>query len=102
MSKITQDYINAYKAKRKEVLEMKHEIIERAKEILKWENDNLGRRHDINAKGVRYSFDVELDDDGVYLNVDSSWAYGGHDEEEIFVSYEKLFNEQMKGEEHEV
>lgn len=98
MNKISRDYINAYRAKRKEVLEMESEIIKRAKEVLIWENENLGRRHDINEKGVRYCFDLEIDDDGVYLKVYSTWAYGGHDTEEIFVSYEKLYDEKMKGE----
>jgi hypothetical protein len=101
MSKILQNYINDYKEKRKEFLEMKHQIIERTKEVLIWENNNQGCKHDINAKGVHYSFDIELDIDGVYLKVDSTWAYGGHDEEEIFVSFEKLFDEKIKGGDNE-
>lgn len=101
MNTITQEYLSLYKERQKECSKMKSEIIKRAKEVLIWENKNLGRRHDINDKGVRYSFDVELDEDGVYLKVDSLWAYGGHDMEEIFVSYEKLFNDELKGEEHE-
>ena len=97
MNTITQEYLSRYRALEKELSQMKPEIIKRAKEVLLWENENLGRRHDINAKGVRYSFDVKSDADGIYLKVHYSWAYGGHEEEEIFVSYEKLLNEQMKG-----
>ena len=98
MNKITQDYLRRYKEKRKEVLEMKHEIIERAKAVLIWENENLGCKHDINDKRMSCSFDVELDIDGVYLKVESLWLSVGK-KQKIFVSYEKLFDEKMNGEE---
>lgn len=96
MNIITQEWIKKYNQKKYELINMKYEMIERVKEILIWENQNIGKKHDIDTYGVTYNYDFDMDTEGIYLKVYSSWAYGGHDEEEIFISYNKLLNDDWR------
>lgn len=87
--------IQEYLAKKEEVEKLydvlKNEILEKAIDLLLWENKNLGKNHDIGCKGVYYSYKVHLYEDSVGLDVYSSWAYGGNDTEYHIIPYKKLF-----------
>ena len=93
---LTEKWIKTFLQKEKEVSEMKKELIQKAKEILIWENENIGGSYDINDQGVHYSCQVEIGEKTVCLNVKCSWAYGGYDENDYEIPLSKFFCDDWK------
>ena len=93
------DYLEKKKVADKLWNEIEDDLINRACDILIWENENIGTKHDINAKGVLYSYDLKLTEKGLDVHVYISWAYGGYDEDCHFISFEKLVSDDWKTEE---
>lgn len=94
------DKISDYIAKKNELEqlhnELKEEFLQKAIDMLIWENENIGERHDINSKGTSYSYHIWFNKDDIELKVESSWSYGGYDVEEYVIPYEKLLSDEWK------
>lgn len=93
---ITKEWFDKLNEKEKEIQSMKDTLIEKAKEVLTWENENTGGKYDINDPIVHYYFTVETDENSIYLHVESSWRYGGHDENTYTVPLYKILSDDWK------
>lgn len=76
--------------------DLKDKLLDKLIDILLWENKNLGTKHDIGCKGVSYYYTLHFEEDCIEFVVESSCAYGGHDEEIHFIPYEKIFSDDWK------
>lgn len=94
--------LKKYLSKRAELKPLKNEVedklLKKAIDFLIWENEHLGKNHDIACKNVHYSYDMEMHEKYLELTVESSWAYSGHDEEYHTIPYEKLLSDDWKEE----
>lgn len=96
MSIITRNMINEYEEKKARISEIKSKVFEKTKEILTWENENLGCKHDVIVNSKWRCTNIEIEENGVWLNVEETWSYGGYDNKEIFMSYDKLFSDEWR------
>lgn len=73
-------------------------MLDKVIDVLLWKNKNTGGNYDVEAENVHYFYKLDFFKDGVILHVESSWAYGGHDDACYSVPYKQIFTEEWKDE----
>ena len=96
LKSLIDEYINKEKELKKMYSNLKDKLLDKLIGILLWENENLGTKHDIGCKGVSYYYTLHFKEDHIEFIVQSSWAYGGYDEEYHDIPYEKIFSDDWK------
>lgn len=94
--KINENTLKEYFDYTNKIAKLKKSLFQRLKEIFSWENENLGRLHDVTINSNWICKNIEIENDTVWFYVYETWAYGGYDKKEVPIEKYKLVSDDWK------
>lgn len=100
MNNITQELLTEFQTCRQRVEDISFALYEKAQEVLRWENKNLGTNHEYIDYHLKVDdadcIDFYPDEDHIRFLTYDTWAYGGYEEKGVSIPLYKILSDDWR------